>query len=188
MANRLQRPSEQIWNVPVRFEDVPETGRHIELHGDDRVRRGIAALAGVGAISRLDAAFDIARHGRDGLRVTGEVAATIEQTCVVTLEPMESEVVEAVDLLFQPARAPDQKGGGERAHAPKPVDHDTDEPPEPMRDGTVDLGAISMEFLLLGIDPYPRKPGAVFEQPAVHDATGGPFAALAALKRKDRGS
>jgi hypothetical protein len=54
--------------------------------------------------------------------------------------------------------------------------------------GAVDLGAIATEFLMLGIDPYPRAPGAVFEPPAADDRGGGPFAALAALKRKDRES
>ena len=33
----------------------------------------------------------------------------------------------------------------------------------------VDLGAVATEFLLLGIDPYPRKPGAVFEAPPAGD-------------------
>ena len=54
-------------------------------------------------------------------------------------------------------------------------------------DGAVDLGAVATEFLLLGIDPYPRKPGAVFERPAAGRPGGHPFAALAALK-KDSGA
>ena len=52
-------------------------------------------------------------------------------------------------------------------------------------DGVVDLGAVATEFLLLGIDPYPRKPGAVFDAPPAGDAAGHPFAALAALKKGD---
>ena len=30
---------------------------------------------------------------------------------------------------------------------------------EPLIDGKVDLGALATEFLILGLDPYPRKPG-----------------------------
>jgi hypothetical protein len=53
-----------------------------------------------------------------------------------------------------------------------------------MVDGTADLGAVATEFLLLGIDPYPRKPGAVFALPD-EDATGdGPFAVLAKLRNQ----
>ena len=54
---------------------------------------------------------------------------------------------------------------------------------EPLVGGTVDLGAIATEYFLLGIDPYPRKPGAVFEPPSAGDAATKPFAALAALKK-----
>ena len=52
-----------------------------------------------------------------------------------------------------------------------------------LRDGVVDLGAVATEFLLLGIDPYPRKPGAVFDAPPAGDPSSHPFAALAALKK-----
>ena len=54
-------------------------------------------------------------------------------------------------------------------------------------DGVVDLGAIATEFLILGLDPYPRKPGAVFEPPRERDSDGGAFAALAGWsKGRDR--
>ena len=54
-------------------------------------------------------------------------------------------------------------------------------------DGTIDLGAIATEFLILGIDPYPRKPGIVFDAPRTGEASGHPFAALAALKKGQHG-
>src|SRR5262249_59663916 len=49
--------------------------------------------------------------------------------------------------------------------------------------GAIDLGAIAIEFLILGLDPYPRKPDAVFQGSAVGDDAAHPFAALAALKK-----
>ena len=42
--------------------------------------------------------------------------------------------------------------------------------PEPLVDGVADLGAAATEFLLLAIDPYPRKPDAVFEPPKTEDS------------------
>ena len=56
--------------------------------------------------------------------------------------------------------------------------------PEPLIGGVVDLGALATEFLILGLDPYPRKPGAVFEPPQDVKPDPGPFAALAGLKEK----
>jgi uncharacterized protein len=40
--------------------------------------------------------------------------------------------------------------------------------------------------LLLAIDPYPRKPDAVFASPESQDPDAHPFAALAALKKPDK--
>ena len=134
------------------------------------------------SLPRLEATFDVALHGRDGLHVTGRVTATVGQSCVVTLEPIESEVIEDIDLVLAPAAAPvivEEDGGKVEIAA---VDA-----PEPLSGGTVDLGAIATEFLILGINPYPRKPGVVFEPPAAGADTDGPFAALKALRKTPGG-
>jgi hypothetical protein len=36
------------------------------------------------------------------------------------------------------------------------------DPPDPIIDGTIDVGALVAEFLALGLDPYPKKPGVEF--------------------------
>src|SRR5712691_13266312 len=92
----------QPWHVPVRLEDVPETGLHFDLVADEYVRAGLAALVGVPDMPRLEAAIDVARYG-NGLRATGRVSATVGQTCVVTLEPMENQVDEPIDVIFAPS-------------------------------------------------------------------------------------
>ena len=163
----------QPWHVPVRLEDVPETGLHLDLIADSPVRAGLAALAGVRDMPRLEAAIDLARHG-GGLRATGRVSATVGQTCVVTLEAMENLVDEPIDVIFAPAPASELADENEVFEA--------DEPPEVLADGTADLGAVAAEFLLLGIDRYPRKPGAEFAQPVEESTGASPFAVLAKLK------
>ena len=176
MAKR-EAMSERPWSVPVALQEVPETGRHLEIAADERARAAIAKLAGLRSLPRLDAAFDVTRRGRDGLRVVGSVSATVGQTCVVTLEPVENEIDEPVDLTFMP---PDD-GGDVHRREEELGPHD---PPEALVNGRVDLGAIAAEFLILSIDPYPRKAGAVFASPAAGDASDHPFAALAALKKR----
>ena len=174
--------SNRSWSVPVRLDEVPETGLHLDLAADAGARAAVAAAAGVNDVPQLTAGFDVARHGRDGLRVVGTVSARVSQTCVVTLEPVENEIEEQIDLVFAPASglasiANEVNLGAEAV-----------EPPEALIDGVIDLGAIATEFLMLGIDPYPRKPGAVFEPPQSVDAGSHPFAALAALRSgRDRG-
>ena len=35
--------------------------------------------------------------------------------------------------------------------------------PDPIVGGRIDFGVLTAEFLALGLDPYPRKPGMAFE-------------------------
>jgi uncharacterized metal-binding protein YceD (DUF177 family) len=174
----MSMPS-RAWSVPVRIEDVPETGRRFELAADAAARTALAHTAGLGALPRLEATFELIRHGSDGLQVVGTVSAAVRQTCVVTLEPVENEIEEPVNLTFVagPGNAAAQGGdAGDLALSGR-------EAPELLVNGTIDLGAVATEFLILAIDPYPRKADAVFAAPASGDATGHPFAALAALKK-----
>jgi uncharacterized metal-binding protein YceD (DUF177 family) len=97
---------------------------------------------------------------------------------VVTLDPIENNIDETIDLIFAP---PEQ--------IPDRADDDADEGPgaedkmEPIENGIIDLGRLATDVLYLAIDPYPRKPGAVFE-PRVEaaDPEDHPFAALKTLK------
>jgi uncharacterized metal-binding protein YceD (DUF177 family) len=159
------------WSAPLAIADVPEAGKHLDLAADEHARAAIAKLAGLRALPRLAAAFEVTLRGHGGLRVSGQVSATVGQVCVVTLEPVDNDVEEDIDLLFTPDAAPRVGEGG------------VEDAPEPLIDGTVDLGAIATEFLLLALDPYPRKPGVVFEAPPSEDDGAHPFAALAALKK-----
>src|SRR5262249_62155601 len=56
--------------------------------------------------------------------------------------------------------------------------------PAVLAGGVIALGAIAAEFLILGLDPYPRKPDAIFQASAVGEDPAHPFAALAALKKR----
>ena len=154
------------------LEDIPETGMHLEIDAPESTRSEIVPLAGVRELPRLSAAFHLSRGGA-GVRVTGQVSARVGQTCVVTLEPIENGLEEQVDLMFSLAST----------GASQTDTKDGDEPPEPLVDGKLDLGAIATEFLLLGIDPYPRKAGVEFAPVIADDGSAKPFAALEALKK-----
>jgi len=167
----------QPWSLLVPVTDLPETGRRVDLAADAATRAAVAKAVGLDSLPRLEATFDLTPHGRKGVRVAGQVSATVGQLCVLTLEPVENQVEEAVDLLFEPPRT---NLPNRRAHC------DPDDPPEVLRDGVIDLGAVATEFLILGIDPYPRKPGAVFTAPQ-QAQDSHPFAALAAWKAGKRG-
>jgi hypothetical protein len=177
------RVSDTPWRVPVAVEDIPEEGQSFALEADADVRAAIAKMVGLRDLPQLAATFDVTRQRSDGLRVVGRVFATAGQTCVVTLEPLLSPIEEDVDLLFMPRVAP-TPATAENDNDRGPSDAKRNDP-EPLIDGVVDLGGLATEFLILGLDPYPRKPGAVFEPPREHVPDEGPFAALAGWS-KDR--
>jgi uncharacterized metal-binding protein YceD (DUF177 family) len=166
-----ERRFEGPWSIPVTLHEVPATGCRFELRADEATRAAIAKSADLRALPRLEATFDVSRRDSEGLHVVGRVSATVGQVCVVTLDPIENEIEEMVDLIFVPGAAPAAD----------------DAAPEPLLDDTVDLGAVATEFLILGIDPYPRKPDAVFQAPPMEDQAERPFAALAKLRGGQRG-
>lgn len=173
---RSEKYAPTPWQVPVAVEDVAEAGAHFDLAADAQVRAAVARMVGLRDLPRLEANFDVTRRGA-GLRVAGRVSATVGQLCVVTLEPLVTEVEEAIDLLFVPQPTAEREDGevGTRGES-------ADET-EPLIGGLVDLGALAIEFLILGLDPYPRKPGVVFQPPPAAKPDETPFAALASLRK-----
>ena len=165
------------WSIPVAVDDIPETGLHIEADAPAEVRARLTKLANLRDLPRLSAVFDLSRRG-DGVRVAGQLKARVGQTCVVTLDPLETDLDEPINLLFAPPVDADANDGG----ADRKLGDE--EPPEPLIEGKLDLGMIATEFLLLGIDPYPRKTGAEFAAVKTPDDRARPFAALEALKKR----
>jgi Large ribosomal RNA subunit accumulation protein YceD len=141
----------------------------------------MAGVGGLREVLALRASFDVTPK-RDGrFQVVGHVKARIGQTCVVTLDPIESDIDEAIDLIFAP---PEQIPAlSDLVDAAAEGDVEIPDPPEPIMGGVIDLGRLATDALLLGVDPYPRKPGAVFDlQVTADDPEDHPFAALKALK------
>ena len=169
------------WRVPVVVAQIPETGLHRDIEADQAICAAIADRGGLREVASVQASFDVMPKSGGRFHVSGQVRARVGQTCVVTLDPMESDIDEAIDLIFAPpeqiptlAHLIDEAAGS---------DAEIPDPPEPIMDGTIDLGRLATDALLLGIDPYPRKPGAVFELPEIPpDPEDHPFAALKVLK------
>ncbi len=192
----VERPAQTSvpWRVPVSVDEVPDDGRHFDLVADVQTRAAVAKVAGLRDLPRLEAHFHVARYGTGGLRVDGRVLATVGQTCVVTLDPLTNEIAEDVALVFAPvteakakiavtAKTSERPRIFDDAETADTMQADWDDEVEPLIAGSIDLGAVATEFLLLGLNPYPRKPGAEFQPPPDASPDEGPFAALAALKK-----
>jgi uncharacterized metal-binding protein YceD (DUF177 family) len=181
----MEKPVPGPWSVPVTVDDIPESGMHIEIDAPATVREQVLALveglSTVRDLASLSAVFDLSRYGSK-VHVEGRVRAKVGQTCVVTLEPIENGIDEQVDLTFAPPVA-----GFDEMEGEIEVKRDQD-PPEALTGDTIDLGQLAIEFLVLGIDPYPRKSGVEFAALKVGEDAPKPFAALADLKKRLGGS
>ena len=173
------------WRVPVIVAQIPDTGLHRDIEADRAICDAIADIGGLREVLSAQASFDVTPKSGGRFHVSGQVRARVGQTCVVTLEPMESDIDEAIDLIFAPPEQVPQMAAlvDEAEH----TDGETPDPPEPIENGVIDLGKVATDALYLALDPYPRKPDAVFEAPVeAADPEDHPFAALKALKVKPK--
>lgn len=167
MTARLSRP------VSIRRLQTEEV---VRVEASEEERASIAEALDLIALESLTADLTLRPWRREGVRVEGRVRGVLTQACIVTLDPVESTVDEEIDVRLHPDAVDTTT---------VEVDPDAADPPEPLEGDTVDVGAIVLEHFVLGIDPYPRVPGAEFDPGEVADEEEeepSPFAALAALK------
>ena len=184
MTERVDSASDP-WRAPLVVAQIPETGLHREIEADEAARRGIAELAGLREVVSARGAFDVQPMSGGRFAVTGRVRARLGQTCVVTLDPIENEIDEEIDLVYAPPEQIPQLS--DLVDDAVESDEETPDSPEPIVNGIIDLGRLATDAVLLAMDPYPRKPDAVFDvaaEPA--DPDEHPFAALRALQQKER--
>lgn len=168
-----------------RFVDVrrlPKKGMPVTIVADEAQRNDLAAGHGLVEVRRFEADLLVAPWKGNGVRITGRVDALVSQQCVATLDPLDARVNEAVDSVFLPRDSrlvrPEDDGA-------LLIDPEGPDAPEPFSGDTIDAGALAEEIFELGIDPYPRREGAVAETHGEEDgqAREGPLAVqLRALK------
>lgn len=136
------------------------------------------------AVDSLSARLRLRRIPGSGLiRLRGEFTAQVVQACVVSLDPVPQQVAENFEVLFGDSDADDDPD--------VLVHYDEADPPEAIEHGVIDVGEAVAEQLALGLEPFPRRPGAEFdpgwgtEEAPEEELKPNPFAALAAFQRKD---
>lgn len=173
-----------------RIADVPERGLETGRTANAGELQALAAALDIAACRALKAHYVIRPIGSGRYRVSGELEAEVTQTCIVSLEPVEAAISESFDEEYWPVEQIPSPGQGAESEEREALSHSA---PELIEHGVIAMGHLVYEQLATALDPYPRAPGADF---AWSDATAGrdtpgqaenPFAALAALKDKDKG-
>ncbi|MBN8532522.1 MAG: DUF177 domain-containing protein [Rhizobiales bacterium] len=177
--------AELPYSQPVQVFSI-KSDTNLILRPDAETRDRIARFAGLHALPAFKAEMLLKPRHDGSVQVTGQLEADVEPICVVSLEPFADHVSEAIEATFSPdhviakllenlAAEDDEDSEG------------TPELPDPIVNGSIDPAALAVEFLILGLDPYPRKPGVDFPDLKVGEEAISPFAALKALKPRGDG-
>jgi hypothetical protein len=166
-----------VWPFEVRLGAVQRSPTNMRLVPDEAVRKALARQLGLVSLDRLEADIALASW-MDGAELSGWIKATVVQTCSITAEPLESEIDAGFSVRLVPegsANIPQLEG------VEIEIDAEADDAPDVLESEVIDVSQYVVEHLSLELDPFPRKPGAVFEPP-VDPTPLSPFAALAALR------
>ena len=169
---------------------TPKTGHRQSFVATAAERQGVAEALDLTNCPILSATFSVRARPGGRYSVSGRIQASIEQACVVTLDPITTQLDEDFAGEFCPASDLAQPSAVE-AH----FDPDEEDEPMAIEDGQLAVGQLVYEHLALAIDPFPRLTGAD-SMPAEQgprgarlagahtpDAKPNPFAVLAKLKR-----
>lgn len=172
------------YTFPVDIVQLPSKGRVYELTADADERAAVAARLELLELPRLQATITIVPAAGGIITIAGALEADVVQQCVVSLAPVQSTIAEEFQLAF--TRTPEEEADEEELEISP-----HDDPPDILRGDEIDLAELVVEQLALFLDPYPRAPGAVFQNPLKGDpeagkATVSPFAALAKLKTQSK--
>jgi uncharacterized metal-binding protein YceD (DUF177 family) len=163
--------------------DQIRDGERVDLVADEQERRSIAQRLGLLSLERLEAHACLARTDKI-VRASGRLVASLDQSCVVTNEPVPAHVDEHFELVFMPEP--------QASHSDEEIELGESDCDVVFYDGAmIDLGTAVADTLALSLDPYPRSAGAdaaLKEAGILTEAEASPFAALAGLKKGSDGA
>lgn len=160
--------------------DLSQAGSTLEIAAGAKERRHLAQWAGVDAVRAFAGRITLKRLSHTRFMFEADLDADIVQSCVVTLEPVETHISRHLVRELHLVRHADP-GSGELT-----LSAGDDEVPETIIGLDYDVAAPLLEEFVLAVDPYPRKQGAAFTPPAeLEAAPESPFGVLKRLKKRD---
>jgi uncharacterized metal-binding protein YceD (DUF177 family) len=161
--------------LKVRLSEMGQE-RTFTFEADDGARAEIAATLGLVALPAFQATATV-RPWLDGAELTASWRGEVVQTCGVSLEHFETALRGDFTVRVVPQGSPNAPA----IDAEIDLDPEAEDAPDVLETDQLDIGAYLVEHLSLEIDPFPRKPGAVFEPPEAGGVIS-PFASLKDLK------
>ncbi|MDE2184402.1 MAG: DUF177 domain-containing protein [Alphaproteobacteria bacterium] len=171
--NQGAPPLHQVFDL-TNLSQAGTTAR-VTATGDDLAR--LAQWAGVVTVRSFEAVLKLRKLASTRFAYDAELTADIVQSCVLTLEPIESRIRR--HILRELKYAPQAESAGELNLSA--VDDDLTETIENLH---YDITGPLQEEFILAIDPYPRAEHAAFALPpdSVQGRAESTFAVLKKLK------
>ncbi len=163
------------------FDGVEDDGSRLEFRATEPECAALARRFALEGVERLAGSARLVRRAEDRVRVEVTFEVSVLQLCVVTLEPVATELSETFSVEFAAADATNDDEEVE-------FDVSDADPPETLVDGFIEIGESVAQHLATVIDPYPRAGDVAGEVMGLvddeSDPPGGdhPFASLARLR------
>lgn len=176
-----------LYKLQMGVKDIPAAGIEGCYMAQNGEMKAISELIGLGRFRAIKIEYKIAPLREDLYKMVAELDADIRQSCVVSLEEMDNHIDEQFQTEFV--------SGVTFQEMINALEDDLmgDVNLEPIIDGRLEIGRVLYEQLAGAVPPYPRRPEAEFcgngnDKYSAEEVIGGPFAALAQMKKDDQKS
>lgn len=162
--------TEQEWSHFYDVDDLESKPERLTIEASDEELEDMARRLQIPDIRSAKAELTLKREqGGRVIHVSGTFTAHVVQDCVVTAEPIETELTEPVEGWFADK---DKTVSFVAAKREREADKNNNlevelmeesEDPEPILNGAIDLGELVTQHISLALPPYPHKEGVEFE-------------------------
>ena len=166
------------WSAPLRMAEIGRVPQPMRMEPDADARGRIARALDLVDLPAFSAEVRL-RPWMDGVEMEARWSADVVYRCGVTVEPFDAALKGAFTVRAVRHDSPHAQPAAEAGEVV--ADLEADDPPDILETDVIDVGAYLVEHLALELDPFPRKPGAVFEAPPA-EGPESPFAVLRMLK------
>lgn len=189
MDNNVSKASKNtVVSRLVAISGIPKKGLRMKVRLEEAEERALCDFYTLLSVESFEAELFLQKKTGSRFHLTGVVKAVVIQPCVVSLAPVTQPIEEEIDLSLVPETEFDrfmEKSDGEGALVLS-FNHDV---PDTFTGETIDVGALMLEHLALGLDPYPQAEGAQMDKTKIEgEDRPSSFAALAELRAKMKSS
>ena len=146
------------FNTVIKLDDIGNKPKNIKILANDKEKNIIAKDFGLVSIKEFTVDICVKRLGRaNKFEVKGNFVANVVHNCVVTLEDFEKEYKNDFRVIFE------QKNIRKKQEKEDVFDIDVDDV-EYFEGESIDIAQVSLEYLSLNLDDFPRKNGVEFNE------------------------